>query len=65
MYQPIEDHAKRRLTERQDIATAVGILKREGVDEDKLLSEMTKLFYVDLDTFNEVLGAGPEQIRFY
>ena len=65
MYQPIEDYAKRRLTERQDIATAVGILKREGVDEDKLLSEMTKLFYVDLDTFNEVLGAGPEQIRFY
>ena len=65
MYQPIEDHAKRRLTERQDIAVAVGILKREGVDEDELLTEITKLFYVDLDTFNEVLGAGPEQIRFY
>ena len=65
MYQPIEDHAKRRLTERQDIAIAVSILKREGVGEDKLLSEITKLFYVDLDTFNEVLGAGPEQIRFY
>jgi len=65
MYQPIEDHAKRRLTERQDIATAVGILKREGVDEDKLLTEITKLFYVDLDTFNEVLEAVPEQMRFY
>ena len=65
MYQPIEDHAKRRLTEPQDIAMAVSILKREGVDEDQLLSEITKLFYVDLDTFNEVLEAVPEQSRFY
>ena len=39
---------------------AVSILKREGVEEDKLLSEITKLFYVDLDTFNEVLEAVPE-----
>ena len=31
MYQPIEDHAKRRLTEPHDIAVAVSILKREGV----------------------------------
>ena len=65
MYQPIEDHAKRRLTEPQDIAVAVSILKREGVDEDKLLSEITKLFYVDLDTFNEVLEAVPEHSGIY
>ena len=65
MYQPIEDHAKRRLTEPHDIAVAVSILKREGVDEDKLLAEITKLFYVDLDTFNEVLVAEPEQVPFY
>jgi hypothetical protein len=55
MYQPLEEHAKRRLTERKDIITAVGILRAEGFDVDELLGEMTKLFFVDLDEFNDVL----------
>lgn len=57
MYLPLEDHAKQRLTERNDIITAVGILRSEGVDADDVLGEMTKLFYVDLDEFNEVMGS--------
>ena len=61
MYQPIDDHAKRRLIEPGDIATAVRILKAEGIDRDDLLSEITKLFYVDLDAFNEVINGAPEQ----
>ena len=55
MYRPLEDHAKQRLTERQDIITAVGILRAEGFEVDDLLSEMTKLFYVDLDEYNDVI----------
>lgn len=56
MLLPLEDHAKRRLIEPSDIATAVGILQAEGVPQDDLLDEMTKLFYVDLDAFNDVLN---------
>jgi hypothetical protein len=55
MYQVLEDHAKQRLTERVDIITAVGILSAEGLDTDEMLTEMTKLFYVDLDEFNDVM----------
>ena len=55
MYRPLEDHAKQRLTERQDIITAVGILRAEGFEVDELLGEMTKLFYIDLDEYNDVI----------
>ncbi|WP_172833693.1 hypothetical protein [Mesorhizobium sp. ORS 3428] len=51
-----EDYQKRRLTERVDIMTAINILMSQGYDEDELLGEMTKVFYVDLDAFNEVIG---------
>ena len=61
MYQPIDDHAKRRLIDPNDIAIAVRILKAEGIDRDDMLSEITKLFYVDLDAFNEVVNSSPEQ----
>ena len=55
MYQVLEDYAKQRLPDRRDIMTAVGILRSEGVDTDDMITEMTKLFYVDLDEFNDVL----------
>ena len=57
MYRPLEDYAKQRLTERNDIMTAVGILRAEGIEVDDLLGEMTKLFYVDLDEYNDVIEA--------
>jgi hypothetical protein len=52
-----EDYQKRRLTERVDIMTAVDILRSQGYDHDKLVEEITKVFYVDLDAFNEVMLA--------
>jgi hypothetical protein len=56
MLKPLEDHAKQRLTDREDIIAAVGILRAEGVDADEMLGEMTKVFYVDLDEFNDVIN---------
>lgn len=53
----IDDCAKRRLTERADIVTAVNILRSRGVNRDELIIEIARLFYVDLDEFNEVLRA--------
>ncbi|AZN99704.1 hypothetical protein EJ066_22690 [Mesorhizobium sp. M9A.F.Ca.ET.002.03.1.2] len=52
-----EDYQKRRLTERVDIITAINILKSQGYDHDELIAEITKVFYVDLDTYNEVVMA--------
>jgi len=52
----VEDYQKRRLTERVDIMTAINILMSQGYDEDHLLDEITKVFYVDLDAFNEVIA---------
>ncbi|MGI6853400.1 hypothetical protein [Mesorhizobium sp. 1B3] len=51
----IDDCAKRRLTERVDIMTAVNILESRGVPREDLVVEMTKIFYVDLDEFNRVM----------
>ncbi|RUV74328.1 MAG: hypothetical protein EOR30_22615 [Mesorhizobium sp.] len=53
----VEDYQKRRLTERVDIMTAINILKSQGYDHDELIAEITKVFYVDLDAYNEVLMA--------
>ncbi|WP_192247968.1 hypothetical protein [Mesorhizobium silamurunense] len=52
----VEDYQKGRLTERVDIMTAINILMSQGYDEDDLLGEITKVFYVDLDAYNEVMG---------
>ncbi|MER8387420.1 hypothetical protein NKJ46_19210 [Mesorhizobium sp. M0166] len=51
----VEDYQKRRLTERVDILTAINILKSQGYEHDELIAEITKVFYVDLDAFNEIL----------
>jgi hypothetical protein len=53
----VEDYQKRRLTERVDIITAINILKSQGYDHDELIAEITKVFYVDLDAYNEVVRA--------
>jgi hypothetical protein len=56
--QPVfNDNAKLRLTERDDILTAINILRLRGYDSDELVTEITKIFYVDLDTYNEVVKA--------
>lgn len=53
----VEDYQKRRLTERVDIITAINILRSQGYDRDELISEITKVFYVDLDAYNEIVLA--------
>lgn len=53
----VEDYQKRRLTERVDILTAVNILKSQGYDDDELISEIIRVFYVDLDAYNEIVRA--------
>jgi hypothetical protein len=53
----LEDYQKRRLTERVDILTAVNILKSQGYDDDDLITEIIRVFYVDLDTYNEIVQA--------
>lgn len=51
-----EDCQKQRLTERFDILTAINILKSQGYEDDELIREIIRVFYVDLDTYNEVVG---------
>lgn len=51
----VEDYQKRRLTERVDIITAINILKSQGYEHDELIAEIIKVFYVDLDAFNEIV----------
>ena len=53
----VEDYQKRRLTERVDIITAINILRSQGYQPDELIGEITKVFYVDLDTYNEIVLA--------
>ncbi|WP_269929879.1 hypothetical protein [Aminobacter sp. HY435] len=55
MEQFVEESMKRRLTERVDILTAVGILKSYGYWDDELIVAITRIFYVDLDALNEVV----------
>ncbi|WP_315920124.1 hypothetical protein [Mesorhizobium sp. SP-1A] len=53
----LEDYQKRRLTERVDILTAINILKSRGYEDEELVTEIIRVFYLDLDTYNEVVGA--------
>ena len=52
-----EDYQKRRLVNRADILTAINILKSQGYDEDEIITEITRVFYVDLNEYNELVRA--------
>lgn len=52
----VEDNSKQRLTDRLDIITAINILRSEGYDHEDLVREITRIFYVDLDEYNDILG---------
>ena len=56
MEQFFEDYQKQRLTERFDILTAVNILRSQGFDDEDLIKEIIRVFYVDLDTYNEIVS---------
>jgi hypothetical protein len=55
MHHQVDENAKMRLTEPVDILTAVNIFRSRGLNNDDLLVEITKLFYVDLDEYNEII----------
>lgn len=57
MQDNVEDSVKMRLIDPLDIQTAITILRARGCDVDEMLAEMTRLFYVDLDEFNELVRA--------
>ncbi|PSJ64253.1 hypothetical protein [Pseudaminobacter soli (ex Li et al. 2025)] len=50
-----DDCLKPRLTERVDIFTAVTILRSRGYEREDLITEITRLFFVDLDEYNDIL----------
>ncbi|MCX8568302.1 MULTISPECIES: hypothetical protein [Hyphomicrobiales] len=55
MEQFVEESMKRRLIEPVDMITAINILKSHGYWGDELFVAITRIFYVDLDTLNEVM----------
>ncbi|RLP21896.1 hypothetical protein [Mesorhizobium sp. YM1C-6-2] len=52
----VEDNAKQRLTERLDIIAAINILRSEGYDHEDLIREITRIFYIDLDEYNDIVA---------
>ena len=52
----VEDNSKRRLTDRLDIIMAINILRKEGYDHDDLIREITRIFYIDLDEYNDIVA---------
>lgn len=58
MHRVVDDHGKKRLVEAVDIASAILLLSAKGIPADRLLSEMLKMFYVDLDQYNAVIRGG-------
>lgn len=57
MQDNIEDWAKTRLTDRVDLREAIDFLTALGYDDEGMLAELVRLFYVDLDAFNELVSA--------
>jgi hypothetical protein len=55
MHRVVEDHAKKRLTDPVDIAKAILAMSAKGVPADRLLPELMKIFYIDLDQYNAVI----------
>jgi hypothetical protein len=53
----IEDYQKRRQPERADTPTAITLQNSPPYHHDDQLAEIIRLFYVDLDTYNEIVEA--------
>ena len=52
----VEDNSKRRLTDRLDLIMAINILRKEGYDHEDLIREITRIFYIDLDEYNDIVA---------
>ncbi|MCO5066014.1 MAG: hypothetical protein M9924_16590 [Rhizobiaceae bacterium] len=57
------DQPKPRLISRVAIAQEILRLTDDGVPVDEWLDALTRSFYVDLDTYNEVIGVYPRRAR--
>lgn len=51
----LDENAKRRLTGRREIATAVDFLVSHGFGPDDIPIQLARYYYVDIDIVNEVL----------
>lgn len=52
-----QDNLKLRLTEREQLASAVHKLMAAGVSEDLIPAHLVQAFYVDMDELNFILRA--------
>jgi hypothetical protein len=52
----VEDNSKQRLTDRLDIIMAINILRKEGYDHEDLIREIIRIFYIDLDEYNDIIA---------
>lgn len=55
MHRVVDDHGKKRLVDAVDIASAILLLSSKGIPAESLLTEMMRMFYVDLDAYNAVI----------
>lgn len=55
MSQALDENAKRRLTERAEIAVAVDFLLSRGFAAEEIPVQLAQFYYVDIDLVNEVL----------
>ncbi|NMG40580.1 hypothetical protein GRZ55_15140 [Chelativorans sp. ZYF759] len=51
-----EDCAKRRLVDREEIRLAVRLLKQHGYGDEEIAPQLSRFYYVDIDTLNEELA---------
>jgi hypothetical protein len=56
MQHSFSENIKPRLIERNDILRAINLLRLHGCRTDELAVEITRLFYIDLDEFNKIVG---------
>lgn len=52
-----EECAKRRLVDRDEIRIAVRLLMQHGYGDEDIAPQLSKFYYVDIDTLNEELVA--------
>jgi len=56
-----DECAKRRLVDRDEIRIAVRLLMQHGYGDADIAPQLSKFYYVDIDTLNEELAAMLEQ----
>lgn len=55
MRNALDENAKRRLTDRAEIAVAVDFLLARGFVTDDIPVQLARYYYIDIDLLNEIL----------